>query len=110
MRPNAVLRRLAAFPVLVALVLTTIFTLSGGGSAHAAKEPRKGKIVHGLDVARNQKGDPYHYGADGPGSFDCSGLMQFAYGKAGIRVPRVSGTRPATSTAATRRRTCAPAT
>lgn len=91
MRSNAVLRRLSAFPVFVALVLTTIITLSGAGSAHAVIEPRKGKIAHALEVARNQKGDPYVYGADGPNSFDCSGLVQFAYGKAGIRVPRASG-------------------
>jgi len=91
MRSNPAVRRLSALPIHVALVLMTILTLSSGGTAHAAKEPRKGKIAHALDVARNQKGDPYVYGSDGPNSFDCSGLVQFAYGKAGIRVPRVSG-------------------
>ena len=35
-------------------------------------------------------GDPYVYGAEGPSSFDCSGLVQFVYAKFGIKVPRVS--------------------
>jgi cell wall-associated NlpC family hydrolase len=36
------------------------------------------------------KGDPYSYGAAGPRSFDCSGLTMFAYGKAGLYLPRSS--------------------
>ena len=35
-----------------------------------------------LKVARNQKGDPYRYGAAGPNAFDCSGLTMFVYGRA----------------------------
>ena len=35
-----------------------------------------------MRVARHQKGDPYVYGADGPGAFDCSGLILFSYRKA----------------------------
>lgn len=35
-----------------------------------------------MSVARNQKGDPYVFGADGPGAFDCSGLILFSYRKA----------------------------
>jgi hypothetical protein len=35
-------------------------------------------------------GDRYVYGAAGPSTFDCSGLAQFAYGKVGIKLPRVS--------------------
>jgi len=40
--------------------------------------------------AKTLLGDPYVYGAEGPSSFDCSGLVQFVYGKFGIKVPRVS--------------------
>jgi cell wall-associated NlpC family hydrolase len=44
-----------------------------------------------LNVVRNQKGDPYRYGATGPGSFDCSGLMVYAFRKAlGRTIPRVA--------------------
>jgi hypothetical protein len=35
-------------------------------------------------------GKPYHYGDEGPNAFDCSGLMQFIFGKAGIKLPRTA--------------------
>ncbi|GIJ37164.1 hypothetical protein Vwe01_04890 [Micromonospora andamanensis] len=41
--------------------------------------------------ARKQLGDPYVWAAEGPNSFDCSGLMWAAYRSAGYRqLPRVS--------------------
>lgn len=40
----------------------------------------------------SQKGVDYKWGAESPGEgFDCSGLVQWAYGKLGIKMPRVSG-------------------
>lgn len=35
-----------------------------------------------MQTARNQKGDPYIYGADGPNAFDCSGYTKFVYARA----------------------------
>jgi cell wall-associated NlpC family hydrolase len=40
--------------------------------------------------ARTRLGDPYVWGAQGPASFDCSGLTQWAYARAGIALPRVA--------------------
>lgn len=37
-----------------------------------------------------QLGKPYRWGADGPRSFDCSGLVQTSYRAAGVNLPRVS--------------------
>ncbi|MEZ5321682.1 MAG: NlpC/P60 family protein [Microthrixaceae bacterium] len=41
-------------------------------------------------VAMAQRGDPYVWGAAGPGSFDCSGLVMFAYRAAGRSLPHSS--------------------
>lgn len=35
-------------------------------------------------------GKPYHFGDEGPNAFDCSGLMQWIFGKAGITLPRTA--------------------
>jgi len=41
-------------------------------------------------VAKAQIGDPYRYGGTGPNSFDCSGLTQYSYKKAGKKIPRTA--------------------
>lgn len=41
-------------------------------------------------AARSALGRPYVWGANGPGGFDCSGLMQWSYAHAGIGLPRTS--------------------
>ncbi|MGW5052471.1 NlpC/P60 family protein [Actinokineospora sp. NPDC004072] len=43
-----------------------------------------------MDAALAQRGDPYEWGAEGPNSFDCSGLMVYAYREAGVSLPRSS--------------------
>jgi peptidoglycan DL-endopeptidase CwlO len=42
------------------------------------------------EVAMAQRGDPYVWGAEGPDSFDCSGLVLYAYRAAGISLPHSS--------------------
>lgn len=44
-----------------------------------------------VDAARTKLGSPYVYGANGPSSFDCSGLVQWAYAQTGKSIPRTSG-------------------
>ena len=41
-------------------------------------------------AATSQLGTPYLWGGDGPGGFDCSGLVQWAYARAGVLLPRVA--------------------
>lgn len=49
------------------------------------------KVQKVIAVAKAQMGKPYRWGATGPNSFDCSGLMQYAYKNgAGVSLPRVS--------------------
>jgi cell wall-associated NlpC family hydrolase len=44
----------------------------------------------GLAIARAQLGAPYLYGGASPRGFDCSGLVYYAYRRAGIAVPRTT--------------------
>lgn len=54
-------------------------------------EPVNAKVQKVISVAKAQMGKPYRWGATGPSSFDCSGLMQYAYKNgAGVSLPRVS--------------------
>lgn len=80
-------QRLLALPIAVLMAFALAISLAAPADA-ASKRQRK--IHHALKVAKHQKGDPYRYGATGPHRFDCSGLTQFAYRRAGLRLPRTS--------------------
>jgi cell wall-associated NlpC family hydrolase len=43
-----------------------------------------------IEAAESKLGTPYVWGATGPNSFDCSGLMQFAFEQAGKDLPRTA--------------------
>ena len=68
--------------------------LPGPGVAWGVEEPLTlaapsgvGRVVQ---VARNQVGKRYLWGAKGPEAFDCSGLMSWSYAQIGVEIP--SGT------------------
>lgn len=44
-----------------------------------------------VDAALSQVGKPYQWGAAGPSSYDCSGLMMWAWARAGVSLPHNSG-------------------
>lgn len=44
-----------------------------------------------VQFAKQQIGDPYVLGAEGPGQFDCSGLVQYVFGHFGFALPRTAG-------------------
>ncbi len=43
-----------------------------------------------LTAALSRRGMPYVWGANGPASFDCSGLVEWSLAQAGVRMPRVA--------------------
>ena len=49
-----------------------------------------GTSAEAMRIALDQLGKPYSWGATGPGSFDCSGLIYFAYKQLGLTLPRVA--------------------
>lgn len=59
-----------------------------GTEAAALPSEDAAPAARAVQVARAQEGVPYRYGGDGPGAFDCSGLVHFAYARAGVDLPR----------------------
>ncbi len=64
---------------------------SGGGQASPGNiiAPSEAARI-AVETAYAQLGDPYVWGADGPDSFDCSGLTMFSYAAAGVSLPHSS--------------------
>ena len=51
-----------------------------------------GNAASVVDCAREQLGDPYVWAAEGPDSFDCSGLVTYCYREAlGVSIPHYTG-------------------
>ena len=73
----------------------TIGWVSGSYLANGVVEqpstPSTNKVQAVIDLAHKQLGKSYVWGAEGPNSFDCSGLIYYVYkNAAGITLPRTS--------------------
>lgn len=55
-----------------------------------AATPAGDVAAKAIAFARAQIGKPYVWGATGPNSYDCSGLIQTSYKHAGLTLPRVT--------------------
>ena len=78
--------RSAAVALLVGLVWL-------GGCAtpqQSARTPHMAARQRILTTAERLIGTPYVLGGESPSGVDCSGLVQYSYQKAGIRVPRTA--------------------
>jgi len=63
--------------------------LAGAGQADESAVPQTA-LETMLKAAMSRRGMPYVWGAAGPTSFDCSGLVQWSFAQAGIVMPRVA--------------------
>ena len=57
---------------------------SGGGGSGSSLATKA------VSIAKAQEGKPYKWGGSGPGSFDCSGLVWYAYYHAGLHWSRTT--------------------
>lgn len=62
--------------------------LHGGGVTNYPAPAGSGPAFDAVRAALSRQGDPYVWGATGPSTFDCSGLMQWSYKQAGINIDR----------------------
>jgi cell wall-associated NlpC family hydrolase len=73
---------------------TATTTTSGSGQSGTSEPTYTGPTGSQADkavaFAYAQLGKPYVYGATGPDSYDCSGLVQAAWASAGLAIPRTT--------------------
>ena len=70
-----------------------ITLLTQGNINHDTGVSSNSKVEKVINIAKQQLGKPYGWGAEGPNSFDCSGLVYYSYKNgAGITLPRTSRT------------------
>lgn len=90
----ATLLAAAPAPVAEAAPIVTLTPVATSTTSTVAPRPARRTTLtlreRALRAARTRAGMTYRYGATGPTSFDCSGLTQWAYGRAGRRLPHSS--------------------
>lgn len=65
---------------------------TGQGGASTTPTPGGGSALRDKIISLGMQflGTPYVWGGTTPGGFDCSGLMQYIFGKNGVKLPRIS--------------------
>jgi cell wall-associated NlpC family hydrolase len=64
-----------------------VYTNYGDGPQAIANIPAPPGTARVIQIALNQVGKPYVWGAKGPHAFDCSGLTEWSYAQIGIDIP-----------------------
>jgi len=72
------------------ITMLALFALAASGCASAPTRSPAGAAADAdaADHALRMQGKPYRYGGSTPQGFDCSGLVQYSFSRAGIRLPR----------------------
>jgi peptidoglycan DL-endopeptidase CwlO len=89
------LPRSAAVASLVAQSASSGIAQTGGaagitGAAASGSGLSNAEVAAFLEAVVSRLGMPYVWGAAGPTSFDCSGLVQWSFARAGVVMPRVA--------------------
>jgi peptidoglycan DL-endopeptidase CwlO len=79
----------------VSCLVILVYAVAVAACASAPISRVKGDAYPGVrsdlvQYARSQLGTPYVWGGASPDGFDCSGLVQYSYGKVGFEVPRTA--------------------
>lgn len=78
------------WPLAIALAGALLVACATDPAAQRASAPRPALMDRVAEVALSLKGTPYRFGGDDPRGFDCSGLVQYAYERAGLQAPRTA--------------------
>lgn len=78
--------------ICVAMLAAVVACASSPRSADVSITARADKATahRAAEYAQGMVGKPYRYGGSSPSGFDCSGLVQYSYSKAGLRIPRTT--------------------
>jgi cell wall-associated NlpC family hydrolase len=77
---------------LILLLLAGCASTPAPSGPSLAEQTSDGHADRAADVALSMLGKPYRYGGNTPKGFDCSGLVNYSFGQAGIRVSRETRT------------------
>jgi cell wall-associated NlpC family hydrolase len=69
---------------LLSVVLAALVLAGCAGTRYHGDTATREAVI---ETALGQVGRPYRYGGASPDGFDCSGLVQYSYAQAGVRLP-----------------------
>ena len=89
-RPNLETIKAMKMPFVAQVEAKLSRTTPAGDGTATATPAATGDVAAAIEAARGVIGTPYASGGNDASGFDCSGLMVYAFDKAGIALPRTS--------------------